>query len=334
MKKQSTPAPTEQTNSETALKDLLASITKKHGQGALMELGSKVGQPVPHLPTGVYALDYQVIGIGGLPKGRIVEVFGSESSGKTTIALKAIASVQKVGGKAAFIDAEHALDPSWAAVNGVDVDKLLISQPDYGEQALQIVQDLVESALLDLIVVDSVAALVPKSELDGEIGDAHVGLQARLMGQAMRMLAGKASKTGTCILFINQIREKIGQTYGDNTSTPGGRALKFYASVRLDVRRIAQIKDGDVVIGNRTKFKAVKNKCGPPFRTAEVNLLFGTGFDSDGSIIEAAVDRNIITKSGSWYSFEGERIGQGIDSVKDWLTPERRTQILNFLKES
>lgn len=331
MKKEIT---TEPTDKDAKLSDLIASITKKHGKGALMELGSKVGQPVPHIPTGIYALDYQVLGIGGLPKGRIVEVFGPESGGKTTLALKAIASVQKSGGKAAFIDAEHALDPSWAAVNGVDVDSLLISQPDYGEQALQIVQDLVESAMFELIVVDSVAALIPKSELDGEIGDAHMGLQARLMGQAMRILAGKASKTGTCILFINQIREKIGQTYGDTTYTPGGRALKFYASVRLDVRRIAQIKDGDVVVGNRTKFKAVKNKCAPPFRTAEVNLLFGTGFDSDGSVIEAAVDRKIITKSGSWYSFEGERIGQGIDSVKDWLTPERRAQILNFLKES
>jgi recombination protein RecA len=296
---------------DKAIEKAVAEVEKAHGKGSIFDLKKRKGVILPSTPTGIYEVDYDVLGIGGLPKGRIVEIYGPESGGKTTLALQVIAQAQKRGGKAAFADAEHALDPKWAGILGVNVDELLVSQPDYGEQALDIVQILLESKAFDVIVVDSVAALVPKTELDGDIGDAHVGLQARMMSQAMRKLTGLVSKSNTVLIFINQIREKIGVTWGSPETTSGGRALKFAASVRLDVRRIGAVKDGEAIVGNKVKIKAAKNKVSAPFREAEVELLFERGFDGDGSLFDVGLAGGFVEKSGSWYSYKGDRIAQG-----------------------
>jgi recombination protein RecA len=284
-----------------------------------MRLGSKEAiVPISVIPTGAISFD-AALGVGGFPRGRVVEVFGPESSGKTTITLQVIAEAQKTGGMAAFVDAEHALDPAYAKKLGVDVDNLLVSQPDYGEQALEITEALVRSNAIDVLVVDSVAALVPKAELDGEMGDSHMGLQARLMSQALRKLTGTVSKSRTCLIFINQIREKIGVMFGNPETTTGGRALKFYASVRVDIRRIAAIKEGDVVIGSRTKVKIVKNKVAAPFRESEFDILYGEGISREGDLLDLAANQNILEKSGSWYSYKGERIGQGRENARQFL---------------
>jgi recombination protein RecA len=297
----------------------LGQIEKQFGKGAIVRLGSRdVIVPVAAISTGSISVD-AALGVGGFPRGRINEIFGPESSGKTTIALHLIAEGQKAGGMAAFIDVEHALDPGYARKLGVDVDNLLVSQPDYAEQALEITSALVSSGQIDVLVVDSVAALVPKIELDGEMGDAFVGLQARLMSQAMRKLTGIVSKSNTCLIFINQIREKIGVMFGNPETTSGGRALKFYASVRCDIRRIAAIKEGDVVTGNRTKVKIVKNKVAAPFREAEFDILYGEGISKEGDLIDLGVANNVIEKSGSWYSYKGERIGQGRENARQFL---------------
>jgi recombination protein RecA len=302
-----------------ALAATLGAIEKQFGKGSITRLGaSEAMVQVQSIPTGSISLDY-ALGIGGLPRGRIIEIFGPESSGKTTVALQAVAQAQKMGGIAAFIDVEHALDPIYANALGVDTENLLVSQPDYAEQALEIASTLVQSGSVDILVVDSVAALVPKAELDGEMGDTFVGVQARLMSQAMRKLTGICSKSNTCLIFINQIREKIGVMFGNPETTSGGRALKFYASVRLDIRRIAAIKDGDVVSGNRTKVKVVKNKVAPPFREAEFDILYGQGISVEGDMIDIGVAQNIIEKSGSWYSYKGERIGQGRENARQFL---------------
>jgi len=302
-----------------ALSVTLGQIEKQFGKGAIVRLGSRdVIVPVAAISTGSISVD-AALGVGGFPRGRINEIFGPESSGKTTIALHLIAEGQKAGGMAAFIDVEHALDPGYARKLGVDVDNLLVSQPDYAEQALEITSALVSSGQIDVLVVDSVAALVPKIELDGEMGDAFVGLQARLMSQAMRKLTGIVSKSNTCLIFINQIREKIGVMFGNPETTSGGRALKFYASVRCDIRRIAAIKEGDVVTGNRTKVKIVKNKVAAPFREAEFDILYGEGISKEGDLIDLGVANNVIEKSGSWYSYKGERIGQGRENARQFL---------------
>src|SRR5450432_3407693 len=302
-----------------ALELTLGQIEKQFGKGSILRLGSKDAiVPVAVISTGSISLD-SALGIGGFPRGRINEIFGPESSGKTTIALQVIAEAQKVGGMAAFIDVEHALDPAYARKLGVDVDNLLVSQPDYGEQALEITAALVASGSIDVLVVDSVAALVPKAELDGEMGDSHMGLQARLMSQALRKLTGVVSKSRTCLIFINQIREKIGVMFGSPETTTGGRALKFYSSVRADIRRIAAIKDGEVVVGNRTKVKIVKNKVAPPFREAEFDIIYGEGISREGDLIDLGVAQNIVEKSGSWYSYKGERIGQGRENARQFL---------------
>src|SRR5256884_4064447 len=296
-----------------------AQIEKQFGKGSIMRLGSKEAiVPISVIPTGAISFD-AALGVGGFPRGRVVEIFGPESSGKTTIALQVIAEAQKTGGMAAFVDAEHALDPAYAKKLGVDVDNLLVSQPDYGEQALEIAEALVRSGAIDVLVVDSVAALVPKAELDGEMGDSHMGLQARLMSQALRKLTGVVSKSKTCLIFINQIREKIGVMFGNPETTTGGRALKFYSSVRLDIRRIAAIKDGDVVVGNRTKVKVVKNKVASPFREAEFDIIYGEGVSKEGDLLDLGVAQNIIEKSGSWFSYKGERIGQGRENARQFL---------------
>src|SRR5213083_1375300 len=296
-----------------------AQIEKQFGKGSIMRLGSKEAiVPISVIPTGAISFD-AALGVGGFPRGRVVEIFGPESSGKTTIALQVIAQAQKAGGMAAFVDAEHALDPIYAKKLGVDVDNLLVSQPDYGEQALEIAEALVRSGAIDVLVVDSVAALVPKAELDGEMGDSHMGLQARLMSQALRKLTGIVSKSRTCLVFIHQIREKIGVMFGNPETTTGGRALKFYSSVRVDIRRIAAIKDGDVVTGSRTKVKVVKNKVAAPFREAEFDILYGEGISREGDLIDIAVNSNILEKSGSWFSYKGERIGQGRENAKQFL---------------
>src|SRR5690349_15027005 len=302
-----------------ALDLTLGQIEKQFGKGSILRLGSKDAiVPVSVISTGSISVD-AALGVGGLPRGRISEIFGPESSGKTTIALQVIAEAQKKGGMAAFIDVEHALDPIYARRLGVDVDNLLVSQPDYGEQALEITSALVASGSVDVLVVDSVAALVPKAELDGEMGDSHMGLQARLMSQALRKLTGVASKSKTCMVFINQIREKIGVMFGNPETTTGGRALKFYSSVRVDIRRIAAIKDGDTVVGNRTKVKVVKNKVASPFREAEFDIIYGEGISKEGDLIDLGVANNVIEKSGSWFSYKGERIGQGRENARQFM---------------
>jgi recombination protein RecA len=297
----------------------LSQIEKQFGKGSILRLGSKEAiVPVTVISSGSISLDY-ALGVGGFPRGRINEIFGPESSGKTTVALQVVASAQKAGGVAAFIDVEHALDPKYAAKLGVDVDNLLVSQPDYAEQALEITNALIASNAIDVLIVDSVAALVPKAELDGEMGDSHMGVQARLMSQAMRKLTGVVSRSNTCLIFINQIREKIGVMFGNPETTTGGRALKFYSSIRADIRRIAAIKDGDNVIGNRTKVKVVKNKVASPFREAEFDIIYGEGISKEGDLIDLGVAQNIVEKSGSWYSFNGERIGQGRENARQFL---------------
>jgi len=297
----------------------LGQIEKQFGKGSIVRLGSKEAVvQVAAISSGSISLD-NALGVGGFPRGRIVEIFGPESSGKTTMALQVVAEAQKLGGMAAFIDVEHALDPIYARKLGVDVDNLLVSQPDYAEQALEITSALIISGSIDVLVVDSVAALVPKAELDGEMGDSHMGVQARLMSQAMRKLTGSVSKSNTCLIFINQIREKIGVMFGNPETTSGGRALKFYSSVRADIRRIAAIKEGDIVVGNRTKVKIVKNKVAAPFREAEFDIIYGEGISREGDLIDLGVAQNIVEKSGSWYSYKGERIGQGRENARQFL---------------
>lgn len=304
---------------ERALEQALEQIQRQYGKGAIMKLGDdSTRNNVEAISTGSISLDVAT-GIGGLPRGRIVEIFGPESSGKTTLTLHCIAEAQKSGGKAAFIDAEHALDPVYAKNLGVDVDDLLVSQPDTGEQALEICEMLARSGAIDIIVIDSVAALVPKAEIQGEMGDSHVGLQARLMSQALRKIAGAVNKSHTCVIFINQLREKIGIMFGNPETTTGGRALKFYASMRLDVRRVESIKRGDEVLGNRTKVKVVKNKVAPPFKKAEFDIMYGVGISLSGDVLDTAVEQKIVDKAGSWYSYKNERIGQGRENVKDYL---------------
>ena len=310
---------TSTSDKDKALEQALEQIQKQYGKGAIMKLGDDSARgSIDVIPTGSISLDIAT-GVGGYPRGRIIEIFGPESSGKTTLTLHAIAEAQKAGGKAAFIDAEHALDPVYAKNLGVDVDELLVSQPDTGEQGLEICEMLARSGAIDIIVIDSVAALVPKAEIQGEMGDSHVGLHARLMSQALRKIAGTVNKTNTCVIFINQLREKIGVMFGTPETTTGGRALKFYASMRLDVRKIETLKRGDEMLGNRTRVKIVKNKVAPPFRKAEFDIMYGTGISLSGDILDIAVENKIVDKAGSWYSYNGERIGQGRENVKDYL---------------
>lgn len=307
------------TSRNRAIEAALSQIEKQFGKGSVMKLGQKqAAVKVPAIPTGSIAFDLS-LGIGGFPRGRVVEVFGPEATGKTTLVLHVIAEAQKQGGQAAFIDAEHALDPVYAASVGVDVDNLLISQPDYGEQALEIAEVLVRSGAVDVVAVDSVAALVPKAELEGEMGDAHMGLQARLMSQALRKLTAIVSRSKTCFIFVNQIRQKIGFFLGSPETTTGGRALKFYASMRIDIRRITSLKEGDKVVGNRVKVKVVKNKLAPPFREAQFDIIYGKGISKESDLIDCGVNEGIIEKSGTWYSYKGERLGQGKDNVKNLL---------------
>jgi len=307
------------TDKDKALQAALDQIQKQFGKGSIMKLGDDSARTnIEAISTGSISLDVAT-GVGGLPKGRIIEIFGPESSGKTTLTLHCVAEAQKLGGKAAFIDAEHALDPVYAKNLGVDIDELLVSQPDTGEQALEICEMLARSGALDIIVIDSVAALVPKAEIQGEMGDSHVGLQARLMSQALRKIAGAVNKSNTCVIFINQLREKIGVMFGNPETTTGGRALKFYASMRLDVRRIETIKKGEDMLGNRTRVKVVKNKVAPPFKKAEFDIMYGTGISLSGDVLDTAVELKIVDKAGSWYSYNGERIGQGRENVKDYL---------------
>ena len=318
-----------------ALDLALSHIEKQYGSGAVMRLGEKPDANVEAIPTGALSLDI-ALGIGGIPRGRIIEIYGPESSGKTTVALHVVAQVQKMGGEAAFIDAEHALDPIYAEALGVQTDDLIVSQPDTGEQALEITEQLVRSGAVDVIVIDSVAALVPKAEIEGLMGDSHVGLQARLMSQALRKLAGIISKSNTTAIFINQLREKVGVMFGNPETTTGGRALKFYASVRLDVRRIESLKGDGGVIGNRTRIKVVKNKVAPPFKEAEFDIMYGEGISREGNILDVAVDMDIVKKSGSWFSYNEERLGQGRETVKSILkdNPELADEMENKIRES
>ncbi len=326
-----------QENSEKkkALDVAMSQIEKQFGKGSVMKLGEYKTMEVEAIPTGSLALDI-ALGIGGIPKGRILEIFGPESSGKTTVALHAIAEAQKLGGEAAFIDAEHALDPVYAKKLGVDIDNLLVSQPDTGEQALEIVEALVRSGAIDIIVVDSVAALVPKAEIDGDMGDSYIGLQARLMSQALRKLAGVLNKSKTAIIFINQLREKVGVMFGNPETTPGGRALKFYSSVRLDIRRTESIKQDGEVIGNRTRIKVVKNKVAPPFREAEFDIMYGEGISKEGGLVDMAVKLDVINKSGAWFSYNNAKIGQGRENVKKYLkeNPEIAEEIEKKVRDN
>ena len=309
----------DRTERSKALDVAVSQIEKQFGKGSIMRLGNKGAvAAVDVIPTGSISLDF-ALGIGGMPRGRVVEIFGPESSGKTTLALQVIAQAQKLGGMAAFVDAEHALDAGYAKKLGVDIDNLLVSQPDNGEQALEIVEVLVRSGCVDVVVVDSVAALVPRAEIEGEMGEAQMGLQARLMSQALRKLTGVVSKSKTCLVFINQLREKIGVMFGNPETTTGGRALKFYASVRVDIRRIASIKDGDVIIGGRTRVKVVKNKVAAPFREAEFDILYGEGISREGDVLDLAVDHKIVDKSGTWFAYNGERLGQGRENAKQFM---------------
>ncbi|GAA2989182.1 recombination protein RecA [Microbacterium terrae] len=318
---------------EKALESALAQIDRQFGKGSVMRLGSDERAPVEVVPTGSIALDV-ALGIGGLPRGRIIEIYGPESSGKTTLTLHAIANVQRAGGIAAFIDAEHALDPDYAQKLGVDIDSLLVSQPDTGEQALEIADMLVRSGAIDLVVIDSVAALVPKAEIEGEMGDSHVGLQARLMSQALRKLTGGLNQTNTTMIFINQLREKIGVFFGSPETTAGGKALKFYASVRLDIRRIETLKDGSDAVGNRTRVKVVKNKMAPPFKQAEFDILYGVGISREGSLIDFGVEHAIVKKSGAWYTYDGEQLGQGKENARNFLlkNPDIAAEIESKIK--
>ncbi len=319
---------------EKALDMALAQIDKNFGKGSVMRLGDEVRVPIGVIPTGSIALDV-ALGIGGLPRGRVVEIYGPESSGKTTVALHAVANAQRNGGIAAFIDAEHALDPEYAKNLGVDTDALLVSQPDTGEQALEIADMLIRSGALDILVIDSVAALVPRAEIEGEMGDSHVGLQARLMSQALRKMTGAMSNSGTTVIFINQLREKIGVMFGSPETTTGGKALKFYASVRLDIRRIETLKDGTDAVGNRTRVKVVKNKVAPPFKQAEFDMIYGTGISKEGSLIDVGVEQAIVRKSGAWYTYEGDQLGQGKENARKFLreNPDVAGEIEKRIKE-
>ena len=323
------------TEKKRALEVALSQIEKQFGKGSVMKLGEYQAMNVEAIPTGALGLDI-ALGIGGVPRGRIIEIFGPESSGKTTLALHIIAEAQKMNGEAAFIDAEHALDPVYAKHLGVDIDNLIVSQPDTGEQALEITESLVRSGALDVIVVDSVAALVPKAEIDGDMGDSHMGLQARLMSQALRKLTGALNKTKTVLIFINQLREKIGVMFGNPETTTGGRALKFYASVRLDIRKIENIKQDGEIVGNRARVKVVKNKVAPPFREAEFDIVYGKGISKEGNILDMAVNLDIIEKSGSWFSYNGEKIGQGRENVKQYLhnNPEVMEEVEKKVREN
>lgn len=314
------------TEKDKRLEEVLANIEKQFGKGSIMKLGEHEHQKIEVSPTGSISLDL-ALGVGGYPKGRIIEIYGPESSGKTTIALHAIAEVQKQGGRAAFIDAEHALDPVYASNLGVDIDELLLSQPDTGEQALEICDALVRSEALSIIVIDSVAALVPQAEIDGEIGDNQIGLQARLMSRALRKLSGSISKTQTIVIFINQLREKVGVIFGNPETTPGGKALKYYSSVRLDIRRGEQIKNNSEILGNKTNIKVVKNKVAPPFKTTTIEIIYGQGISRLGEIIDLSVEHGIIEKSGSWYAYQGNKIGQGKENVKQYLNQNKPFQI-------
>ena len=319
---------------EQALETVLAQIDKSYGKGSVMKLGERPAQKVEVIPTGSIALDV-ALGTGGFPRGRVVEIYGPESSGKTTVALHAVASVQRAGGIAAFIDAEHALDPVYAQKLGVDIDNLLVSQPDTGEQALEIMDMLVGSGSIDIVVVDSVAALVPKAEIEGEMGDSHVGLQARLMSQALRKITGRLSNSNTTAIFINQLREKIGVMFGSPETTTGGKALKFYASVRLDIRRIEALKDGTDVVGNRTRVKVVKNKVAPPFKQAEFDIIYGQGISREGSLIDVGVEQGFVRKAGAWYTYEGEQLGQGKENARTFLkeNPDISDELDKRIKE-
>jgi recombination protein RecA len=324
------PAP----DKDKALELALAQIDKQHGKGSVMRLGERPLAPIEVIPTGSIALDV-ALGIGGLPRGRIVEIYGPESSGKTTVALHAVANAQLGGGIAAFIDAEHALDPEYAKKIGVDTDALLVSQPDTGEQALEIADMLIRSGALDILVIDSVAALVPRAEIEGEMGDAHVGLQARLMSQALRKITGALSNSGTTAIFINQLREKVGVFFGSPETTTGGKALKFYASIRLDIRRIETLKEGGEAVGNRTRVKVVKNKVSPPFKQAEFDMLYGHGISREGSLIDMGVEHGILRKSGAWYTYEGDQLGQGKENARRFLleNPDVANEIEKRIKE-
>jgi recombination protein RecA len=319
---------------DKALDAALAQIDRQYGQGSVMRLGDEGRAPVDVIPTGAIGLDI-ALGIGGLPRGRVVEVYGPESSGKTTVALHAVASAQRQGGIAAFIDAEHALDPDYAKKLGVDTDALLVSQPDTGEQALEIADMLVRSGALDILVIDSVAALVPRAEIEGEMGDSHVGLQARLMSQALRKLTGALHASGTTMIFINQLREKIGVMFGSPETTTGGRALKFYSSIRLDVRRIETLKDGTAMVGSRTRVKVVKNKMAPPFRQAEFDILYGEGISREGGLIDMGVEHGFVRKAGAWYTYEGDQLGQGKENARQFLkdNPDMADEIEKKIKE-
>jgi recombination protein RecA len=319
---------------DKALETALVQIDRQFGKGSVMRLGEEGRVPVEVIPTGSIALDI-ALGIGGLPRGRVIEVYGPESSGKTTVALHAVASAQRAGGIAGFIDAEHALDPEYAQKLGVDTDALLVSQPDTGEQALEITDMLIRSGALDIIVIDSVAALVPRAEIEGEMGDSHVGLQARLMSQALRKITGALSQTGTTAIFVNQLREKIGVFFGSPETTTGGKALKFYASIRLDIRRIETLKDGQEAVGNRTRVKVVKNKCAPPFRQAEFDILYGVGISREGGLIDMGVEHGFVRKSGAWYTYEGDQLGQGKENARNFLkdNPDLANEIEKKIKE-